>query len=859
MSAPATPAPPAPGDERARRIPARLRRARDRFVAADPGMVRLRTAGRSVVAIGTAMLVEFLVAHLMGLPSAMVPMMLGGVVAILATLGVLDATRRGQALTLCLLPPFLLAGSLVAVLVDANRLLSLAMFVVVAFVAVWLRRFGLRYFGAGMAGFMGYFFALFLNMHIAQLGGVAIAVVVAVVWVMVLSLLLMPVRNHRVLARMLRSFEARISGVAGTVLRIMDAEPGSTEHDRATARLRSLLARLNECALVIDGQLGAPDAVTGDEAARTVRRSVFDAELVAAALTRTVPAAAITSPEEAREVLTALRAGRWDDLTRHAERLAGSRPGDAPAGLQRLAADALLLTQARGEWTAAASGGAEEGEDGFVPAVQLFGGGLPGSAGTVMKIHQPPAESAAAEDGEQVPEQPKGPLRISLTTRQAVQVAAATTVAIVVGDALSEQRYYWAVLAAFLAFAGTSTVAETLRKAAHRIGGTMLGLLLAIPLVPLLGTSPQVVLPVVLISIFGAIYFFKLYYSLMIFFLTLLLGELYALLGSFTPDLMVLRLEETIVGGLAGCLASALILPTRTRVAADAARRGLLTALAGLLQGVDHALRRPAEPRDDLRAAARALDAALYQALLLGRPLSRTRTGVTDPDNVRRLTTLTALAEHARRLARATERIGVAGSGPGAAVLTAACSRLEQLLTDAAAGRRPPEGSYTAVVELVVTLAGARDPLAPLAREAGLVAAELESLLGLVTPAGSEPEAGATASGRVRGPDGLPAAATVTLVDRAGRQLDRAVTDAGGHFAVAPPEAGTHLLVVAPAEPGAAPFGEYLEIAPRAVLPDVVLGARTARPAPAPVAGPGPGTHTGGAGRPAGLPCHGHR
>ena len=95
----------------------------------------------------------------------------------------------------------------------------------------------------------------------------------------------------------------------------------------------------------------------------------------------------------------------------------------------------------------------------------------------------------------------------------------------------------------------TATVAETVRKAAHRIVGTMIGLVGAIALVPVLGPDVAVVLPVILLSIFGALYLFRLSYALMIFFITLMLGELYALLGTFTVDLMVLRLEETVVGG----------------------------------------------------------------------------------------------------------------------------------------------------------------------------------------------------------------------------------------------------------------------------------------------------------------------
>lgn len=799
----------------------RLLRARDRFVASDPGLVRLVSAVRAVLAIATTLGVEYLVATTTGTPP-LVPMMLGAVVAMLASFGIFDATRAGQAVTLCFLALSMLAGMGVALLVDRNRIASLTAFVVVVFVAVWVRRFGLRFFVCGMGGFMGYFFALFLNLRPEMLPGVAFVVAVAIVWVMLATLVLLPIRNDRVLRRMLRSFEARLAGLAGTVLALGGHAPGTAERERAEARLASLLVRVNEAALVIDGQLGTPAAVAGDDAARIVRRAVFDAELAVTALTRVGPGA--LDCDDARAVLTALHGGRWDAVRERAGRVADRVAAPGP---RRLAVDAAVLADARAEWTAALatvpedSAAPADGEAAaFAPAVQLFGGNLPGSAGTVTRLHRPPDPGRPAS-------------RLSLTTRQAVQVAVATAVAIAVGDALSEQRYYWAVLAAFIAFTGTATVAETVRKAAHRIVGTMIGLVGAIALVPVLGPDVAVVLPVILLSIFGALYLFRLSYALMIFFITLMLGELYALLGTFTVDLMVLRLEETVVGGLIGCAVSVLVLPTRTRSAAEEARRGLLDALAELLAAVDRALRRPG-PCEDLRAGARALDAALHQTLLLGRPLTRTWLGSTHRDVVHGLTACTAVAEHARRLARSAE--GVAGTP----ALTAGCARLAQLTADAVAGRPVPAGSCAAVLDLLIGPAGGTGPGAALAREAGLLAAELPALL----ETGDDGPVPATV-GRVRGPDGAPAAATVTVVDGAGRQLDRVTTGDDGVFAVRV-AAGTHLLVAAPAVPGPAPHGEHVHLAPGTVLPDVVLPdvvltAPVARPAPVAVHGPARG------------------
>ncbi|MEJ8280870.1 carboxypeptidase-like regulatory domain-containing protein [Pseudonocardia spirodelae] len=236
--------------------------------------------------------------------------------------------------------------------------------------------------------------------------------------------------------------------------------------------------------------------------------------------------------------------------------------------------------------------------------------------------------------------------------------------------------------------------------------------------------------------------------------------------------------------------------------------------------------------------------------MLIGRPLTRTWSGAPDRDASRVLAACTAVAGHARRLARAAE--GVHGDP----AVTAACARLARLTAAAVAGRPVPAGSCAAVVDLLVGPAAGRGPSAAPAREAGLLAAELAEL---VESAGPD----ARTTGRVRGPAGAPVAATVTVVDAAGRQLDRVATGDDGRFAVGVP-AGTHLLVVTPVGAGAAPGGARVAFGAGAVLPDVVLDPTAPAPVPAPVRAPvpaGPGVAAGvgrGPARVVGRGCVGH-
>jgi len=151
--------------------------------------------------------------------------------------------------------------------------------------------------------------------------------------------------------------------------------------------------------------------------------------------------------------------------------------------------------------------------------------------------------------------------------------------AIVAGSALDSQRYYWAVIAAFVAFTGTTTVAETTRKATSRLAGTLIGLGFSIVLAEATAGHTTLALVVILVSLFLGFYLQRLSYGAMIFFITIMIGQLYSLLNEFSSGLLVLRLQETAIGAAIGIAVSLLLLPTGTRATARTARAALLQDL----------------------------------------------------------------------------------------------------------------------------------------------------------------------------------------------------------------------------------------------------------------------------------------
>ncbi|MEV4435035.1 FUSC family protein [Streptomyces sp. NPDC049555] len=165
------------------------------------------------------------------------------------------------------------------------------------------------------------------------------------------------------------------------------------------------------------------------------------------------------------------------------------------------------------------------------------------------------------------------------TTRQAFQNTVACALALGVGQLVSDQRWYWAVGTAWWIFVNTASRGETLVRGFRRVVGTLAGIVVGLLVaVPLHGAP---VLSVVLIAacVFGIFYTAAPSYSWMMFFVTVMASLLYGLLGVLHPGLLVLRLEQTLVGAAAAGLALALVLPVTTHAATDAWIRRALVAV----------------------------------------------------------------------------------------------------------------------------------------------------------------------------------------------------------------------------------------------------------------------------------------
>ncbi|KAA0969065.1 hypothetical protein FPY71_16100 [Aureimonas fodinaquatilis] len=235
--------------------------------------------------------------------------------------------------------------------------------------------------------------------------------------------------------------------------------------------------------------------------------------------------------------------------------------------------------------------------------------------------------------------------------RQAVQVTFASAIAMAGGLALSPDRWFWAVMTAFLIFTNTQSRGDVAVKGLNRALGTGLGICVGIGLAVLVHGQIEWTLPLVAISIFAAFYLISISYSAMTFFITITLCLVYGLIGEFTPELLVLRLEETAIGAAAGIFVSLAVLPLGTSQQSSSAIEHFLKSLDQLMQAII-ASQGQAE-RTAIMAAANALDKSRADILTaIGSMRSVWNLGMAQAGTRRILGRSYTLAHSARLLAR---------------------------------------------------------------------------------------------------------------------------------------------------------------------------------------------------------------
>jgi uncharacterized membrane protein YccC len=650
----------------------------------DPGLVRLRLAGIGTASTVFAAAVMSGVRALSGQPVTVV--LFASALAMISNQAVNEPeVPRVRMTTLLMLGPALVSIVAGTLLVPHPVIADVA-FVTVTMVAVYLRRFDARGFALGMAAFMPFFFTQFLHVTVAQLPWLLGAAVTGIGATLLLRGWAFAERPERTLDRLVRAFRARLHALVEAVAGLLVAQPGAVEDKMRDVRRRR--ARLNDTALLLADSVERHGAHHQDRSERyddgdpkDSALDIVDAELaaerLAVATERLVQRNEVLDDGSRRALLSGLNGIGAASAT-------GTPPGMVPALLDEAKRNVSALareTQGHGDRAQrvafavirlANALGAAQREDGSLPA---------------REDGEPvPADSDAIEDADA--DESKG---LPLSTRQALQVGLATSLAIVVGELVSPARWYWAVLTAFVVFAGTNSRGDVLSRGWRRLVGTLGGVLAGMGLAVLVSGRELPALLVMFGCVFCALYVVPISPTLLAFWITAVLALLYGLIGQFSVQTLILRIEETAVGAAMGMLAAYLVLPKRTREAFGEALDDMVDAADGVLAAaVEEILgREPASPPG-------ALTPDLHQALSTLRdrsepldnplPWRRGRSSFQ-----RALRVLTGVEHYARSLARLADHVREPGWAPtlepAAARVRANLNALRQVLK----GRQPGE------------------------------------------------------------------------------------------------------------------------------------------------------------------------
>ncbi|KXX59063.1 FUSC family protein [Rhodococcus sp. LB1] len=601
-----------------------------RFLAvSDPGRLRLRAATATTITVILAMVVLLPGSNVIGQPLTVA--LLGTVVAMQSSATVKDKDQHSRVITTLLLVfPAIAAVSMSAVLSQFGKVADVG-FIAVLFAAVWVRRYGPRGTALGMVAFICYFFALFLRAQPGQIPILVVSIVVGIGISLLVRTVILPDRPGLELKRLVRALRAASIDVL---------EVSSNRGDRNLDLLRKKLDRLGSTALMIDDWLDRNDAaqllsVTNDDL--SVR--IFDAQIATEQLVSALWALDPNKswPNSLGQVTTALGSclqnNPSDDQLRAARRLAAAAAGKSDPSTR----------------AGIATGAAMRAVQAHIAIHHITSNALR-------------TESEPRKKPDEVEEMDTG---LNPSTKAAIQVAVATSAATILGELISPDRWYWAVLTAFLVFTGASTRGEILSRAGHRVVGTIAGVLGGVVLSALVGNNQPLQLLLLVVCVFFAFYLVTVAYALLSFFVTVMLAMLYGLLGTFSIEVLELRIYETAAGGLVGIAAAYFIFSTGTRSTLISKIEDYLDQMSAIIDTGIGAVVQPGH-ETHLVADMRKLDNALKDLVTAGKPLemgptTRTRRGA---KRLLRIMTVSNRSSHALARAGVSASRGEPDSGP---------------------------------------------------------------------------------------------------------------------------------------------------------------------------------------------------
>ncbi|WP_167854136.1 FUSC family protein [Brevibacterium aurantiacum] len=656
----------------------------------------------ATASLGIVLGIEYLYAHLLGAGAALPAMILGGIGAMQISAALMQARWQQRLRVVAWQPVITGFGITVALLAVefAGELTILALFVPVTFIAVFIRRFAPHFMILGLLLWVSYFISVFFQPPLDHLPFLIGAEVLSALTVFGISLVIWGHRPSQSFRHAYNAWKSQARLIFTTAAKLLRPGTSRPRQQRLAARLIDQTIQLGDTLLLVEGWFSQQHSDTSrmgpDSDRDRLLRAQIAMDVIVDELTNISTQSETQRPSDSAVIshlLDRLAAGDFtkaEDLARtlladctNPEELplmtgeVQEKPGVDSFSTRRFAGAVLDLLAA--EQPARASASSEVQASQVSSTISLLpGGALPGSAGAAGKIR------------------PRGRWlahRISLPTRQAVQATVAMAIAAPLSYLVSPDRYAWALIAVFIIYLGPSTRGELAVKAVHRVIGTIAGLIAAVPLSLLTADQPLRVVLVALIACFIGHYLASVSYSYLMFCITIVVMQLYNVLGEFTPLLLGQRIAETLLGAVIAVVVSAVVMPIRTRDTAAYLTRGFYDALAELLSDLaDRVKRTSGHDAAKLHGPVRVIDDLARRRRIAGAPFAWN-----PRRHLRHQATDTTMAELTRQIRRTATWAGTDGAGPEAAAelreLSAVAESLAQPVpvTPAAAGSSDPD------------------------------------------------------------------------------------------------------------------------------------------------------------------------
>lgn len=591
----------------ASRAPRMVAACVDRLLAHDPALSRVKMGARVTLTI-LASILALIAVHLAVTPLPSISYALAIVLSIEGGVAVKDKTPGDQLTTRLMGCAASLFCITLAAALEPVRLVADLTFLCVILAASLARVFGPRGFAVGMFAFISYFIGAYLRPTLTELPLAALGPLFAVVLGHLIRKYLLVDDWRRDLTKALRAIQRRISVI---LLRLAQLSRNGALTDKDRLELRQMEEQLKDVVLMAEGLLPRnPDGSmpSGDSPVTAVSMAIFDLHLAAeSVIVQSLSALAPASLFEA--VLVGDAAG--------AKKIAENPDIDEARTKQSVHA-LLWLQRASSALTEATS-------DRSFQQLMAFG-----------DVSQSEIQTKADFSW-------KNPL-----VRAAVQITIASGIAMIFGLLLSRDRWFWAVLTAFLVFNNTRSRGDAALRAIQRSVGTLAGVAIGLAVATLLAGQMAATVVLAAVCVFLAFYFLQVSYALLSFFVTIVLCLVYGLIGQLTLEVLLLRLEETVIGSVAGMFVAFVIFPSSTRSTVELVLARWYDALGQLLDAI-----KDGESRYRLIELSNRLDEAYRDLTNAARPLGSAWSLVTRPGPIRQVLALFLASSYwARILAR---------------------------------------------------------------------------------------------------------------------------------------------------------------------------------------------------------------